>query len=385
MDYKHYNRYIDFIYSRRYRIISNKTLVVKHHIIPRSLNGTDDNGNLIKLMIREHYIAHMILWKTFQGPMTTAFWFMTHIAPYKNMVLSSRQYQVLKLDQRKNQSDRMSGSKHPLYGKHRSEETKRKMKNRPYPKGCESPLYGRKASEETKKKLRGPRISISGSNNYFYGHHHTEETKSKISKSNKGQTWDIIHGKERADQLRKQMSKKNKQQTGEKNSMYGRTGKSHPRYGIPHSEESKKKISEAHIGKVATKETREKMSKALKGKKRSEESILNYKKAANNRPTIECPICNRKITNPNFKKHYNSCRKKSETDWDSLYKKQSVMINNGNIRKWINPKDAKAMIKDGWKIGSIPVAKKPCPYCGRKLDPGNLSKHIKRHEKEMVA
>lgn len=35
----------------------------KHHIIPRSLNGKDDENNLVSLSARQHYIAHMLLVK----------------------------------------------------------------------------------------------------------------------------------------------------------------------------------------------------------------------------------------------------------------------------------------------------------------------------------
>ena len=34
-----------------------------HHIIPRSLNGSDDEDNLVVLSAREHFIAHLLLEK----------------------------------------------------------------------------------------------------------------------------------------------------------------------------------------------------------------------------------------------------------------------------------------------------------------------------------
>lgn len=33
----------------------------KHHIIPRSLNGSDDSNNLIRLTAKEHFICHLLL------------------------------------------------------------------------------------------------------------------------------------------------------------------------------------------------------------------------------------------------------------------------------------------------------------------------------------
>ena len=53
--------------------------------------------------------------------------------------------------------------------------------------------------------------------------------------------------------------------SGEHHPMYGKTGKDHPRYGIPHTEETKRKVSENNarywLGKKLPKETVEKMSK----------------------------------------------------------------------------------------------------------------------------
>jgi DNA-binding XRE family transcriptional regulator len=52
--------------------------------------------------------------------------------------------------------------------------------------------------------------------------------------------------------------------SGKNNPMYGVTGKDHPRYGKTHSEETKKKISETQRGNSLSEETKEKVSKALK-------------------------------------------------------------------------------------------------------------------------
>ena len=38
-----------------------------HHIIPKSLNGTDDKNNLVDLTAREHFICHWLLTKIYTG------------------------------------------------------------------------------------------------------------------------------------------------------------------------------------------------------------------------------------------------------------------------------------------------------------------------------
>lgn len=39
----------------------------KHHIVPRSLGGSDDNDNLVRLSAKEHYIAHLLLCKIYEN------------------------------------------------------------------------------------------------------------------------------------------------------------------------------------------------------------------------------------------------------------------------------------------------------------------------------
>ena len=39
----------------------------KHHILPRSLGGSDDPENIIELTLREHFVAHLLLVKMTEG------------------------------------------------------------------------------------------------------------------------------------------------------------------------------------------------------------------------------------------------------------------------------------------------------------------------------
>lgn len=96
---KHLNRYIQFISSRPNRKLKQKGFHT-HHIYPRSMaikNNIEDydgDWNLIELTPREHFIAHMILWKCGYPEMISAFVFMSG-KNYDYFKLTSRQYQVL--------------------------------------------------------------------------------------------------------------------------------------------------------------------------------------------------------------------------------------------------------------------------------------------------
>lgn len=41
----------------------NNSKIHRHHIIPKHMGGVDDDSNYTYLSIREHYIAHWLLWK----------------------------------------------------------------------------------------------------------------------------------------------------------------------------------------------------------------------------------------------------------------------------------------------------------------------------------
>ena len=58
------------------------------------------------------------------------------------------------------------------------------------------------------------------------------------------------------------------------------SGTNNPNYGRKHSEETKKKISEAHKGKKLSEEHRKKLSEAVKGTNNSEESRKKIGKAS---------------------------------------------------------------------------------------------------------
>ncbi len=55
--------YNNIIKNRQYNPISG--YVEKHHIIPKSLGGTNDKNNIISLTAREHFICHYLLTKMF--------------------------------------------------------------------------------------------------------------------------------------------------------------------------------------------------------------------------------------------------------------------------------------------------------------------------------
>lgn len=59
--------YNDLVESRRYRGAVKEKGYEVHHCIPRCLGGSDTIGNLVKLTLREHMLAHRLLVKFLKG------------------------------------------------------------------------------------------------------------------------------------------------------------------------------------------------------------------------------------------------------------------------------------------------------------------------------
>jgi hypothetical protein len=73
----------------------------KHHIIPKSLGGSNDPSNIVKLSAREHYICHLLLIRMTEGTsknkMRYAAWMMVKNNPHQSRIrLTSKRFQTLK-------------------------------------------------------------------------------------------------------------------------------------------------------------------------------------------------------------------------------------------------------------------------------------------------
>ena len=91
-----YQKWYDQLIDRaRNRTI--KGYVERHHIVPKSLGGTDEESNLVDLTAREHLIAHMLLPRFAENkkPMWQALWCMVHMGEVK---LTGRLYEQVKIE-----------------------------------------------------------------------------------------------------------------------------------------------------------------------------------------------------------------------------------------------------------------------------------------------
>ena len=190
-----------------------------------------------------------------------------------------------------------------------TEETKKKM--------SES-NKGKTRSEETRKKISK---ANKGENNPNYGKHISDEHKKKISEANKGRTLSDEHrkrlsevnkGKTLSDETKRKLSEANK----------GKCGENSPKYGKHMSEEAKRKIGEANKGKILSDETKRKLSEAHKG-----ENNPMYGRTGENNPKSK-PIVQ---LDPNTDEVVNTYSGISEAA-------RQTGFNHGNISKCCNNK-----------------------------------------------
>lgn len=100
LENKYSNWYSEFIDQRRHRTLPKNTYVEKHHILPRSLGGTDEDSNLIALTAKEHFFAHLLLSKMFKNSssykMSSALIAMQMNSTGKRHARTSRQYMLIR-------------------------------------------------------------------------------------------------------------------------------------------------------------------------------------------------------------------------------------------------------------------------------------------------
>jgi hypothetical protein len=80
----------------------------RHHILPRSMGGTDDASNLVNLTAREHFIAHYLLAKIHGGSQ----WYSVIVMKGNSKDVNSRLYEFARIQHSKATSARQTGMKY---------------------------------------------------------------------------------------------------------------------------------------------------------------------------------------------------------------------------------------------------------------------------------
>lgn len=148
--------------------------VEKHHIIPRSLGGSDTEENIVELTAREHFIAHLLLSKIHGGKMIYALYLMTTREGYTNRVYGQVRQEFAKLvSENKRRNSKISQA---LSGKSKTETHRRNWKE------SRKNGAGWVVSEAQKAEISK---QMSGTKNPMYGKTHSDTALQIIRDANK--------------------------------------------------------------------------------------------------------------------------------------------------------------------------------------------------------
>lgn len=209
--------YFNIISNAQNRDISGYT--EKHHIIPKSLGGSNKQTNLVKLTAREHFICHWLLTKIVietkhKYQMWNAFSCMLYreLPGASRYKVTGRVFENIKKAGAKIKSIKFSGEDNPMYGL----------------KGADHPAFGQVWTDEMRKNA---------------------------STAHKGQIRSI--------ESRKKQSEKTKGRKQSAEHIKNRSGVNHPGYGKLLDDITKEKIRQSvlnkplhtceHCGKTTTK------------------------------------------------------------------------------------------------------------------------------------
>jgi hypothetical protein len=131
----------------------------RHHIIPKSIGGTEEVANLVDLTPREHFIAHWLLKLIHGAPMSYAFWRMCQMNATTSHRPTSTQYAWARRNLKHSPE---SIQKMRLAKQNVSDETRKRISEAG---------KGRRLTEEHRKKWS------------FKGRHHTEEARRRMSEA----------------------------------------------------------------------------------------------------------------------------------------------------------------------------------------------------------
>ena len=160
--------------------------VERHHIVPRSEGGSDDETNLVNLTAREHYVAHLLLAKIYDDhKMWCSLWGLSNKwgrhRSCQHYVITSRQYERVRVEFAKRHS--------------------KLLKSRPTPQACYDALkrglkkstrmLGKHHTEETKKKMSLSKIGLRWKQTVPY----SDEHRAKTAESKRGREWWHKNGK----------------------------------------------------------------------------------------------------------------------------------------------------------------------------------------------
>jgi hypothetical protein len=187
IDNKYTKCYYNIINNAKSKI-SNDGYTEKHHIIPKSLGGSNDKENIVKLTAREHFVCHLLLVKMTNGilhqKMLYAYTIMSGRKLYnsKNYKLFKEEYAIINSILRSGKGNGMygadrSGEKNTFFGKNHTKETKLQLSKSQKQRKIDKPESfnpGVPKSQKHKDNVSKSQIKRHRDNSVSYNWNHRE-------------------------------------------------------------------------------------------------------------------------------------------------------------------------------------------------------------------
>jgi hypothetical protein len=119
---KYYRIYFDLMEKRKNCPLSKEEVYCEtHHIVPKSMGGSNDMENLVNLTAREHCIAHRLLTKFTEGQdYYKMMWALHRMIHGNTEVLSSKQYESFRIEWSKFVSENHPSKNNPEWARNLS-------------------------------------------------------------------------------------------------------------------------------------------------------------------------------------------------------------------------------------------------------------------------
>lgn len=166
----------------------------KHHILPRSCGGNDDESNIVLLPLRAHFICHILLTKFYEGKHRQKMIFALRcMMNNDNHRITSKQYETFRTEHSRivseQQNERLARGDHPFVDREAASRRNKKLvsegrhnlqgpeQNRKNVEAGIHPFLDREAaSERAKKRLRD------GSHHFLNSDHQSKAGKACLAK-----------------------------------------------------------------------------------------------------------------------------------------------------------------------------------------------------------
>ncbi|AUS02782.1 nuclease associated modular domain 3 protein [Vibrio phage 2.275.O._10N.286.54.E11] len=302
-----YNKLMQSAATRGWTKSTAPCYIEMHHILPRSLGGSDTSDNLVCLTAQEHYQAHKLLYEYTIGrdkkKMAHAWFLLSH---RDGIQLTEDEY----ADAKQALIEAKTGTKHTLEARAKmsASRTGQRLSAEHRRKISESNM-GRIQSSETRQKIREAAT----------GRTHSEETKKKISMNTLGKEMPVYAKDAIGVAVSKQRNSEEDRYCVHCDKFVG--SRAYARYHGDNcleqtnlSEEKLTELKKKRSHAPLTEEHRRKVSEAGKGRKHSDEAKAKMREAIKkSRPQVTCPYCNKEGPRPSMIRwHFDNCKFKPD-------------------------------------------------------------------------